>query len=165
MAAGSAGALESPALVPSFRLAPGEVRWTGDDALGRWSLVAGAQRAAWDPIESDTSVPLPVSPRDARHALLAESASGRVAFDAQRAFLGQRLDARFFATRAALSLREDDSARVASLDERSSTRLQRTRFGFSAMLAGRGRTLGLPWDHTLAVRVGGESLDSRNTLA
>ena len=150
--------------MPTARVAPGEVRWAGDDALGRWSLVAGADRAPWDAVEPDPALRLPVPATQARHALLADATSGRVAFDAQRALFGQRFDARFFATRAALALREDGSAPVASLDERAGSRLQRTRFGLSAALSAHGRMAGLSWERTVAMRVAGESFESRVAL-
>ena len=71
-------------LIPSARIGPGEVRWTGDDARGRWSLVAGARREPWDPGEPGDAAALPGAGLESRHALFADSASGRLAFDAQR---------------------------------------------------------------------------------
>ena len=150
--------------MPAGHVAPREVRWAGDDALGRWSLVAGADRGSWDPVAPDPALRLPVAAAEARHALLAEGTSGRVAFDAQRALLGQRLDARFHATRAALALRDDGSAPVASLDERALSQLQRMRYGLSAGLSARGRTLGFSWERTVGVRLAGERFESRVAL-
>ena len=151
---------QSDALVPKQALGPAELRWTGDDASGRWSLVALAKREAADPVERDEAPMLPGAAL--RNALAADKAAGRLAFDAQRFTGAQRWSATFFATRAALTARDDLSTRaLAALDAFDYSRAQRTRYGTTLSLSEPSRLFGAWGERTFALQLAGETRDAR----
>jgi len=150
----------SDALIPSQAVVPGELRWAGDDASGRWSLVALARRDATDPLESQGAALLP---RAALwHSLVAEGTASRLAFDAQRFTAGQRWTASFFATRSALAARDDAAGRVlAAIDDMDAMRAQRTRYGTTFALSEPTRFLGLRGETAVSLQLAGETRDTR----
>ena len=144
---------------------PGDVRWDGADAFGRWSLVAGARRVAGDDAALDAPFALPLDPRLRRRAIATDAASGRLALDAVRALgSGERLDLHFGASRAGLSLRDDTAASRGALDETAATRAVRTRVDATLAWSTPGRWGPLSWMRSLALRIGSDTQDTRTLL-
>ena len=147
------------------RIEPGEVRWAGADAFGRWSVVAGARRASGDDAEFDPAFALPLDPSLKRRAIAAEATSGRLALDAVRSLgFGERLDLHVGARRAGLALREDTAESGGSLDERASTRAVRSQVDATMAWSRPGRWGPFAWTRSLTLRLASDTQDVRRVL-
>lgn len=144
------------------RIEPGEVRWDGADADGRWSVVAGAWRGADDGGEADPSLALPIAPSLKRNAMATDFASGHLALDALRSLgFGQQVEVHFGARRAALSLRDDTTDARGSLDERASSRTLRSQVEATFAWSQPGRWGPFAWARSLAIRMASDTEDAR----
>lgn len=148
------------ARAPKQASAPAEWRWAGDDASGRWSLLARAQREPTDPLEARDLPPMP--PAALRGALDAETSSSLLSFEAQRFAGPRRWTAALFASRASLVARDDLASRpVASFDAFDASRAQRSRYGTTLSFAEPSGLPGLVGERRAWLSFRGETRDAR----
>ena len=122
--------------------AAGDIRFDGADATQRWSVVASASRAAWDPLAPSSSF-TGTSRLDLREALAGDTAQGRVAFHWQRTELANRWAAYATASGSEERLGQDDAVAANGLDERFQQRARGTTFAAGASIASAGREISL----------------------